>query len=331
MQIFEVDQHEGMPFFSLEYVEGGSLEKELGGEPQDPERAAEQTRILALGIQVAHDHHLVHRESEARERAGLQRWHAEDYRLWSGEESGRGIRTDAGPVRSWAHRRTWPPSRHRATAKRLVPSADVYALGAIFYECLTGRPPFRGAHLLETLEQVRSHDPVPPRQLQPGVPLDLETICLKALHKNPARRYASAKELADDLQRWENGEPILARPVGSLERTRKWMRRHPALASLMAVVFTSVILLAMLSAIALVQRNEAREGKRIADVETKKARAAEANERKTEESSCEGGNCRKACETEGYRSGKEGKTQSRRVSPKPDDCRFPRRRSTGGA
>jgi tetratricopeptide (TPR) repeat protein len=136
------------------------------------------------------------------------------------------------------------------------PAADVYALGAIVYECLTGRPPFRAATVLETLDQVRSQEPVPPGRLQPGLPRDLQTICLKCLAKEPARRYASARELADDLGRWRRGEPIHARPASALARLGKWARRQPALAGLLAV---SVLSLAALVAGVLVHQSRLQE------------------------------------------------------------------------
>src|SRR5262249_34215199 len=137
------------------------------------------------------------------------------------------------------------PEQAAGQVQQVGPLSDVYALGAILYECLTGRPPFQAATVLETLEQVRTQEPVPPRRLQPGVPRDLETICLKCLEKDPRRRYGSALALAQDLERWRKGEPVRARPVGHAERLWRWCGRIPAVASLLGAV--AVLLLAVVA------------------------------------------------------------------------------------
>jgi tetratricopeptide (TPR) repeat protein len=133
------------------------------------------------------------------------------------------------------------PEQTLGRKEAIGPATDVYALGAILYECLTGRPPFKAETVLATLEQVRTLDPVPPRGLQPQVPRDLETICLKCLAKEPHRRYASAEALARDLRRFQAGEPIRARPTPAWERALKWARRRPALAALAAVSAAAVL------------------------------------------------------------------------------------------
>src|SRR5262245_38195966 len=134
------------------------------------------------------------------------------------------------------------PEQAGGGARGVGPAADVYALGAILYEMLTGRPPFKGATVLDTLEQVRSHEPIPPSRLQPKVPDDLETICLKCLQKNPRRRYADALALAEDLRAYLDGKPIRARPVGFWEQAGKWAARHPAVAALGLVTVCVIVL-----------------------------------------------------------------------------------------
>ena len=135
------------------------------------------------------------------------------------------------------------PEQASGQAHEAGPTADVYALGAILYACLTGRPPFKGRTIVETLDQVRTQEPKPPSRWQARVPLDLDTICLKCLWKEPENRYSSAAELADELGRYLRGEAIQARPVGTWERTGKWVKRHPTAAGLLAVSALAILAL----------------------------------------------------------------------------------------
>jgi formylglycine-generating enzyme required for sulfatase activity len=165
------------------------------------------------------------------------------------------------------------PEQAAGKVRDTGPAADVYALGALLYECLTGRPPFDGPQHV-VLVSVLNDVPVPPSRLGAKVPADLETICLKCLSKEPARRYASAEELANDLRRFLSGEPIRARPVGAVERTWKWARRRPAAAALLGVVLLALVSLAVLSGNLVSARKDADEKRRAAEQEADKARKA---------------------------------------------------------
>jgi formylglycine-generating enzyme required for sulfatase activity len=165
------------------------------------------------------------------------------------------------------------PEQAAGKVRDTGPAADVYALGALLYECLTGRPPFEGPQHVVLLS-VLNDEPAPPSRRGAKAPADLETICLKCLRKEPARRYASAEELADDLRRFQAGEPVRARPVGAVERTWKWAKRRPALAALLGVVLLAPVSLAVLSGNLAAARNDADEKRTTAEKEADRAKKA---------------------------------------------------------
>jgi hypothetical protein len=240
VQVHEVGEHEGRPFFSMEFFPGGSLEKKLAGTPLPPPEAARLAEVLARAMHAAHRQQVIHRDLKPGNvmlaEDGTPK--VTDFGLAKKLD-------DVGQTGSNAVLGTpsyMAPEQAGGKSKDIGPLADVYALGAILYECLTGRPPFKAATPLDTILQVVSDEPVPPRQLQSKVPRDLETICLKCLQKDPRKRYPSAEELAEDLRRFLYGKPILARPVGALGRCWRWCRRNPAVASLTAAVVAAVLL-----------------------------------------------------------------------------------------
>ena len=239
VQVYEVGEHEGKPFFSLEFCGGGSLEKKLNGTPLPAREAAALVETLARAMQAAHEQHVIHRDLKP---ANVLL--AEDGTPKITDFGLAKKLDEAGQTQSGAIMGTpsyMAPEQAGGKSGEIGPAADVYALGAILYECLTGRPPFKAATALDTILQVVSDEPVPPSQLQTKTPRDLETICLKCLHKEARKRYATARELADDLRRFLDGEPIRARPVGRVERAAKWVKRNPVVAALVALVVLSVL------------------------------------------------------------------------------------------
>jgi tetratricopeptide (TPR) repeat protein len=273
VQVYEIGECEGRPFFSLEYLEGGSLADRLDGTPLPPRAAAELLRTLALAMHAAHERGIVHRDLKP---ANVLLSLVPGPLSLEGDQ-GQGTR-DKGPIPKIADfglaKRLggdsgltqtgavlgtpsyMAPEQARGQVHTIGPAADVYALGAILYECLTGRPPFTGATSLETIQQVQSQTPVAPTRLQPQVPRDLETICLKCLEKEPHRRYPSAWALAEDLRHFLAGEPILARPATLRERAWKWAKRRPAVAALLSLLLLLFLVLVVVWGRSYVQLKE---------------------------------------------------------------------------
>jgi hypothetical protein len=242
VQIYETGEHQGLPFITLEFCAGGSLARKVRDNPLPTNEAAELVRQLAEGVAYAHSRGLVHRDltpGNVLLTADGQPKIA-DFGLAKQFEAtseatvvGEGLTQSGVIVGTPSY---MAPEQARGRAREAGAAADIWALGAILYRLLTGRPPFQAATSMETLLAVVNDEPVPPRQLAPRLPRDLETICLKCLQKDPVRRYASAQELADDLARFLRHEPIRARPVGAVERATKWVRRNPVVAALAAAV-----------------------------------------------------------------------------------------------
>jgi WD40 repeat protein len=248
VQVYEVGEHAGRCYFSLEYLRGGSLAQKLSGSPLPARQAAELLETLARASHAAHQRGIVHRDLKP-ENVLLT---AEGVPKISDFGLAKRLQGEAGKTQTGVVMGTpsyMAPEQAAGNNQAVGPPADVYALGAILYELLTGRPPFRAAMVLDTLEQVRSQEPVPPRRLQPTTPRDLETITLKCLAKEPGRRYASAGELAEDLQRWLEGRPIQARPIGVFGRTWRWCRRNPALAGAVGAATLFLVLGSLISAL----------------------------------------------------------------------------------
>lgn len=249
VRMYEVGEAQRVSYLALEFVDGGNLAARLQGQTQEPRWTAEMIATLARAMQFAHQRGVIHRDLKPANI--LLQVPADampvvpkitDFGLAKRlDDDGQQTRTgDILGTPSYM-----APEQATGVTRNIGPACDVHALGVILYEMLTGRQPYRGADVMETLRLVATADPIPPRRLDANIPRDLETICLKCLEKRPRQRYASAAELAAELQRFLNNETIRTRPAGALEKTYKWSQRHPATALALAVVFFVPLLIAI--------------------------------------------------------------------------------------
>jgi serine/threonine protein kinase len=266
VQVYETGERDGLPFFSLEFLDGGSLQEKCKGQPLPPRAAAECVERLALAMQYAHDHGIVHRDlkpanillARSAEKSttsvgarstrtmaaavtiadGAYIPKITDFGLAKRLEAESGF-TGTGAILGTPS--YMAPEQAEGKTHAIGPLADIYALGAILYELLTGRPPFLGTDAMDTILKVRSVDPIPPSQSQPKTPRDLETVCLKCLLKEPEKRYSTAGELAADLRRFLDGQPVQARPVPAWEKAYKYAKRYPSHA--IAVALATAIMI----------------------------------------------------------------------------------------
>jgi WD40 repeat protein/tRNA A-37 threonylcarbamoyl transferase component Bud32 len=232
--IYEVGEHHGQHFFAMKLIEGGTLAQQTQPNAGPPRAAARLLASVARAVHYAHQRGILHRDLKPAnillDAQGQP--HVTDFGL------AKRITGEVGQTQSGAVIGTpgyLAPEQAAGQNKRLTTAADVYGLGAVLYELLTGRPPFKAETPLDTVMLVLRDEPTPPSRLRPQVPQDLETICLKCLQKDPAKRYGSAEAVAQELERYLAGESILARRAGAWERGLKWVRRHPALAALAGV------------------------------------------------------------------------------------------------
>ncbi len=230
VQIFDIGEHDGLPFFSLEYVEGTDLQKDLDGRPCSPQHAAKMVESVCRAMHYAHQNGILHRDLKPANILLNSDGEAKitDFGLAKEVDAEGSAATNDGTIMGSPS--YMPPEQARGELSAVSAKSDQYSLGAVLYQMLTARPPFLADRPFDTVMQVINNDAVAPRDLQPGIPEELETICMKALQKDQSARYENCEEMAEDLRRFQQGIPILARPVSRMERVWRWCRRNPKIA-----------------------------------------------------------------------------------------------------
>jgi serine/threonine-protein kinase len=243
VQVYDVGDVDGRPYFTMEFIEGGTLAQKVAGARMSPAQAAAVVVTLAEAVQAAHDGGVVHRDLKPANvlltADGTPK--VTDFGLSRRLADATGLTPSGAALGTPSY---MAPEQAQGNSQAIGPAADIYALGAILYELLTGRPPFRAEMTAETIRQVVEEEPAPPSRWNPKVTRDLETICLKCLNKEPTRRYADAAALAEDLRRYLRGEPIAARPAGTGESFARWVRRRPERAALVLGIILAALVLA---------------------------------------------------------------------------------------
>lgn len=270
VQVYEIGSQHGVPYFSMELVAGGTLAEAMSERPLVPDTAAKLVETLARAVHYAHSQSIIHRDLKPSNILLARSDRADAIELPVEAKRGISNGVDLNPrfepkIADFGLAKYIEGALDRTATQAMIgtpsymapelidselgsvgPACDVYSLGAILYDALVGRPPFSAATVIETIHHVRNSDVIPPQKLQSKISRDLQTICLNCLRKEPSKRYASAKELADDLQRFLAGQPILARPTGIVEQSWKWTCRHPMLAGLIAAVMVALMCIASL-------------------------------------------------------------------------------------